>query len=85
MNSQSFTIISNYGLESETFVQCRKNWEFYRLQNKSVKCFFFREQVHPEIGEVHYDGYDYLVAVDDDKFPRAISEYDKTGNWSVQA
>jgi hypothetical protein len=84
MNSESFTVMSNYGLESETFVQCRKNWEFYRNQNKSVKCFFYREQTNPSTIEIHYDGYDHLVAVDENRFPRTVSEYDKTGNWSVQ-
>jgi hypothetical protein len=50
-----------YGDEDQTFVECRKNWEFYVSQHKDIKCLFFRSDRTITSLEPFFNGYDYLV------------------------
>ena len=84
MSRRKFVVITNYGPESKTFSECRKNWAFYSSQFPTVPLYVFREAGNETSPGIEYDGQDYVVALDQNKYPLELhSTYHDNSNWTV--
>jgi len=72
-----------YGDEDQTFLECRKNWEFYVSQHKDIKCLFFRGDPTLTSVEPFFNGYDYLIGEAGRAHPApGESTYSQDAMWS---
>lgn len=72
-----------YGDEDKTFLECRKNWEFYLSQHQDIHCLFFRGDPTISSGEPLFNGYDYMIGEAGRAHPRPTeSTYSKNTTWS---
>ena len=84
MAEKKFAVISNYGLETKTFTKCRDNWAFYSSHHPTVPFYVFLEESDRAFTGIHFNGYDYLIHLDPDKFPEeTASTYDSNSVWST--
>jgi hypothetical protein len=84
MTRRKFAVISNYGSESKTFSECRKNWSFYSSQFPKVPFYIFREAIEETSSGIAFDGQDYVITLDQKKYPvESHSTYHENSTWSV--
>jgi len=83
MDQRKIVCFFKYGSEDKTFLECRKNWEFYSSHHKDIMCLFFRGESSDATPEPTFDGYDYVIGENGRDFARPNkSTYSQNTNWS---